>query len=178
MDPHGAPFLCSVINWSDCGALHRSQFALVAGAPVAWFGFLFYCWVSMVVGWLIRKRESSPIVMKILFQFSYLALLFNCYQLFVMAFKLQTFCLICVLMFIVNLGIFWLIATIHRNGFVSQMLTGFSASLTLHYVFIVLLFAAGYWMIRSVVPFTQKHAATAEAPVGCAATATRQRLVD
>lgn len=104
------PGPCTINAWINCEAAQASSDALMAGVPVAWWGFLFYVWIGATVAYAAHQREQGRPAAIAAFIFSLAGLLCVFYKAYQMAFKLKILCPVCVAMYAANLTIVLLLA--------------------------------------------------------------------
>ena len=100
---------CSISDALDCDKVNRSVYSEIFGAPVALLGIIFYVSVfSLALIKFLRPAIDATeyFYQKALFYLSAAGLLFTLYLNFVEAFLIKSFCLVCLMSFLVVIGIF------------------------------------------------------------------------
>ena len=105
------PGACTINDWFSCDVVHATTFARFLGIPVAWWGFLFYLWTGiMVLIAAVRKSsEQAQAGVAATLVLSAGAVVFSLYKAYHLA-LLETLCLVCGAMYIINVAIFALLA--------------------------------------------------------------------
>ena len=97
------PSACTVNAWINCDAVQASSHAFLLGIPVGWWGLLYYLWIGILILWSVFRKQSGQMAIAVAFMSSLLALAFTAYKAFTLIFLLESLCLVCVAMYVVNL---------------------------------------------------------------------------
>ncbi len=109
---------CSINNVINCDVAHGSSYAMMAGIPVAWWGFLFYLYAVLAIGYAAfgKNKETGAALAASVWVLSIGAVLFSVYKAFHL-YDLGVLCLVCVAMYGVNFGLFVLIPAMFNISF-------------------------------------------------------------
>jgi len=112
------PSGCSYNSWLNCDTVLATDYARMFGAPVAWWGFLFYVWVIAAIIYAFIKRGTASGYGSILtvFFISSIAVLFSFFKMYQLV-TLGALCPVCAAMYAVNFGIFILAMKAARISF-------------------------------------------------------------
>ncbi len=107
----GGSSFCSVSTTFDCDVVNRSIYAELFGIPVALLGMVFYVTVAAFIfadrtPW---GREEPRLVALLFFLFALFGVLFSLYLTAIEAFKLHTYCPLCLLSAFFSVLIFTLV---------------------------------------------------------------------
>ncbi len=97
---------CSINAWINCDVAHASSYAMLLGIPVAWWGFLFYLVAGTMLLYAVRtgNKDGAAGAVAVVWVLALLAVLFSIVKAFNL-FSLGVLCLVCVGMYVANLGI-------------------------------------------------------------------------
>lgn len=104
--------LCAANAWLNCAATHASRFAMIAGVPVAWLGFLFYFWLGATASRVLFLKEETQVWAAAGLMTCMVALGFSLILGAATVVKLRALCPLCLCLHAVNLGLFVLL----KNG--------------------------------------------------------------
>lgn len=95
---------CDISATFSCDVVNRGEYAEIYGIPVALVGMIGYV-VMFGLVWVLRK-EDTPEWRRLLFFASLLGTVFTLYLLYIEAFVLYTFCIVCLASALVMFVIF------------------------------------------------------------------------
>ncbi len=104
------PGSCHVNTWINCESVLSTPSAMAFGIPVAWFGFLYYLFITFTIllALLSRKQKQIYSLSALAILLSGIAVFFSFYKAYEL-FQLKVLCPVCVGMYLVNIGIFILV---------------------------------------------------------------------
>ena len=70
------PSGCSVNAWINCDAAQSSSYAFLMGIPIAWWGFMYYLWVGLLLLWAKIRKGQGELARRMAIIASLLALVF------------------------------------------------------------------------------------------------------
>ncbi len=125
LNPLAEPSFCSFSRSFDCDAVARSAYAQLFGIPISSFALFYY----LALWWLIaaipvnhRHAASAAAV------FLVLPIIPSILLFFISAFVVQALCLMCLLLYVLNIALLCLSRVfLCPDGFVSTLLTGVQA---------------------------------------------------
>lgn len=107
-DP-GYTSFCDINNSVSCTQVYQSRYGSVLGVPVALGGIIWFAGVLLLVLAGVRlPRESAPNVAGYLLVWSTLGLAVAMYMAYASFFVLETYCVLCVVVYVAVIGIFML----------------------------------------------------------------------
>lgn len=96
--------ICNIDNKLSCDIVNRSVYSEIFGIPVALIGIIGYVLIILVS--LLLLKENTKDMKRLLLALTSFGFLFSLYLTYIEAFKLQTYCPLCVLSAIFMLIIF------------------------------------------------------------------------
>lgn len=116
------PSLCNINAWINCEIAQASSHAMMFGIPIAWWGFLYYTWITITLLWTVYKREYENAAFAAAFAVSIPILCYTIYKAYILFFILDIVCPVCVAMYTVNLSII-LVLKKHLNIRCSEIIS-------------------------------------------------------
>lgn len=109
---HGfeGPTFCTFGDKFDCDVVNMSSYAMLGPLPVAGLGLIFYLYLTLAALYARIVPESSKQALSIPFILSIPALGFSIYLAGVSSFVLMTWCVLCVLLYLLTLINLWLLS--------------------------------------------------------------------
>ncbi|MDD3594750.1 MAG: vitamin K epoxide reductase family protein [Candidatus Gastranaerophilales bacterium] len=126
--PEAAPSFCTLNAQIDCDAVARTNFSLLFGIPNALWGLGFY--VFALILYYAKSLKNLPLLgfMKIfknpvsyIFVLSIFGIFFSIYLGYIMMVKIQKICLLCDVLYIVNILLF--IVSKNRTPIIDHIIT-------------------------------------------------------
>lgn len=102
LDPSG----CSFNDWISCDTVLSTSSAKLFGAPVAWWGFLFYLWSFFAILFAIIKsnKPSGKASAEAVLFICIISVIFTCFKIYEL-YTFKVICPVCVGMYISNFAI-------------------------------------------------------------------------
>lgn len=95
---------CGISRTISCEAVSASPYSEWFGAPVAWYGVLAYMlWLSLAGIALLRPEKDAETALGLIFITAACGLMIDMYLAYMMAFRIHSLCLLCLLTYILNL---------------------------------------------------------------------------
>jgi len=86
--------VCNVNDTFSCDIVNRSLYSEIYGIPVAFMGFVGYFTLIMVT--MSLMKNNNKVIARLLFILAFIGFLFTGYLTYIEAFKLYTYCLVCI----------------------------------------------------------------------------------
>jgi len=103
------PSLCGISRTISCEAVSASSYSAWFGVPVAWFGTVFYMFVLCLSALAWKKPDAYfKSASALIFSLAAAAVILDAYLAYIMAVKIKSLCLLCLLTYLLNLAILFL----------------------------------------------------------------------
>jgi len=101
--------LCGISRTISCEAVSASSYSAWFGVPVAWFGAVFYMFVLCLSALAWKKPDAYlKSASALIFSLAAAAVILDAYLAYIMAVKIKSLCLLCLLTYLLNLAILFL----------------------------------------------------------------------
>jgi uncharacterized membrane protein/protein-disulfide isomerase len=114
--------ICSASAGFNCQLVSTSSYATVFGVPLAAIGFGFYL-LTMMVSLYSLNKQLGRVFTGTAFIVNFLSVIFSLYLLYISKYVLNTLCLYCVVMYMVNAGLFLISYKLIKKHGLSSVLT-------------------------------------------------------
>lgn len=102
-----AKSFCTINTFLDCDTAYASSHAEFLGIPLSWFGILFYLFSAGLALFLLLRQKEMETISSFGWFLSLGGVALSLYKAYVSLFQLQVLCLICLVMYVVNLLLFF-----------------------------------------------------------------------
>lgn len=100
---------CSISQLVDCDTASSSSYATFAGVPVAWMGFLMYLVIGCLITFCIISKRQRKATLSVAWFLSIFTVLYSIRMAYILFYILQSICIDCVAMYIMNLIIMFML---------------------------------------------------------------------
>ena len=100
------PSFCNISEFINCDAAAMSDYSKFLGIPNSILGLVFYSMFSLVTLLAIFRRDFSRFAMRWVLLFGILSSIVGLYLGYVSFFVLRSFCILCCLTYLINVGVF------------------------------------------------------------------------
>ena len=129
---------CTTSPFIDCGQVLRSEYATLAGIPLALLGLFYYLTITLLI--LLINRANQKLLKNGIIIISFSGFVFSAYLMYIQFFVIGALCLYCTLSAVISAFLFLLIQHAfpnHRKGLLLSLNSFVYRNLVKHVLFLV-----------------------------------------